>query len=116
MILKLLYCESKNFKGIFILDGNKLFIQDDRFKKEIINWEQEKEKPDSRISLPVNYDSGISIAVSGIFPVGENFLVLKDNGCLQLWNARHAEITNRLFINESVSNYRKAIRITFINK
>ena len=87
------------------MDSVNLFSQDDKFKKELVKWETEKEKgSEARLSLPIGFDSGLSVAVACLFPIGENFLVLKENGCLQLWNSRHAEIVNRVFLNETVSS------------
>ena len=56
-------------------------------------------------SLVVNYDYGTTIAIASLTNSKEQaYLVLKETGCLQMWNTKQGQIINRLHLNEQCSN------------
>ena len=55
------------------------------------------------IDLAINFDFGNTVGVSCLCPFSEMFLVLKENGCLQIWNNKEKSLVNRIFLNENVS-------------
>lgn len=85
-------------KGIFVLDSEKFNPKLDEREELSLN-KLEKQY------LLVNYDSGLTVAVSSISSSkAQNYLVLKEIGCLQVWNSKSGQIINRLNFNEKVRN------------
>jgi hypothetical protein len=54
--------------------------------------------------LIVDYNYGQIVGVSCMCPYSDNFLVLKEHGCLQIWSNKEKRIVNRMtdFTNQNV--------------
>ena len=59
--------------------------------------------PQLNAELVVNFDYGNSIGLACLCPYSDNFIVLKENGCLQIWNNREKSLIGRLLLNEKSS-------------
>ena len=53
--------------------------------------------------LIINFDFGNTVGSVCLCPYSDNFLVLKENGCLQIWNNREKCLINRVSLNENVN-------------
>ncbi len=55
------------------------------------------------IKLAVDYNEGLTVAVANLNPYGQNFVLLKETGCLQIWNLRNNQIITKFDLNENVN-------------
>jgi hypothetical protein len=62
------------------------------------------------VDLAINFDFGNTVGVSCLCPFSEFFLVLKENGCLQMWNYKEKSLINRIFLKENVSTNENRIQ------
>lgn len=53
----------------------------------------------------VNYDSGRIVGLTNLNPYSENFLVLKENGTIQIWSTKNRSIVNRVYLKKEVFIY-----------
>ena len=67
------------------------------------------------VDLAINFDCGITVGVASLCPFSENFLVLKENGCLQIWNNKEKSLVNRLFLNENVNLFKKRVKASLVH-
>jgi len=83
---------------VFVLDADKFNPRlDEREELSLNKFEKQH--------LLVNYDSGLTVAVSSIFSTkAQMYLVLKETGSLQIWNSKSGQIMNRLHFNEQCSS------------
>lgn len=56
------------------------------------------------VDLAINFDFGNTVSVICLCPFSEIFLVLKENGCLQIWNLKEKSLISRIFLKENVSS------------
>jgi hypothetical protein len=50
----------------------------------------------------MDFDYGSSVSVAGLYPNSEHFLILKESGSIQLWNAKKSAMVSRFHLNEKV--------------
>jgi hypothetical protein len=60
---------------------------------------------DLSADLLISFDFGNTIGIACLCPFSDSFLVLKENGCLQIWNNKEKSLVNRIFLNENVNFY-----------
>lgn len=82
-----------------MLDHDKYLPADD--KKETVHLEQFEKQ-----NLLINFDHGKTVAVSSLsISKTPSYYILKETGCLQIWNAKIGQIANRFHLNEPVIYY-----------
>ena len=62
------------------------------------------------VDLAINFDFGNTVGVYCLCPFSEIFLVLKENGCLQIWNYKEKSLISRIFLKENVSSNENLIQ------
>ena len=60
---------------------------------------------DLSADLLISFDYGNTIGVACLCPFSDSFLVLKENGCLQIWNNKEKSLVNRIFLNDNVNYF-----------
>lgn len=91
-----------------MIDSEKFLPSSD--EKEELNLSKTEKQ-----SLLINYDNGASVSISSIIK-SQSYYVLKETGCLQVWNAKQGQITNRLYLNEPVNLTIELFLLTFNKK
>jgi hypothetical protein len=78
------------------------FVENFKFTDSFNAWE----KGYFISELCVDYDYGKTVGTSCMSPYSDNFLVLKEHGCIQIWSNKEKRIVNRMtdFTNQNVKN------------
>ena len=70
--------------------------------ENIFQLDTKKNSKDSILELVLDYDYGATVSVAALYPNSEHFLLLKENGSIQLWNAKNGQLTNRFSLGQEV--------------
>ena len=86
-------------QGIFLLNNPHILESID---KQYVGYSDASEH--GFVKLVVDFDTSKTVGLANVNPQGQNFVVLKENGCLQIWNLKLKKIINRFLINEQCTS------------
>ena len=85
--------------GVFVLDIPKIL---EVRNQELIPYENASNM--NLVRHAINFDEGRTVALANINPNGIMFVVLKENGSLQVWSHKLKRIVNRVSLNQKCTS------------